>query len=47
MLLLIVGEFGYPEVEKLPYMVSLIAKQMPPLNPYRKTGLGHISYVPY
>ena len=33
--------------EKLPNMVSLIMKQMPPLNSYRKTGPEHVSYVPY
>ena len=34
-------------LEKLPYMVSPIMEQMPPLNSHRKTGPGHISYVPY
>ena len=34
-------------LEKLPYMVSLIVKQTPPLNLHRKTGPEHISYVPY
>jgi hypothetical protein len=33
--------------EKLPNMVSLIAKWMPPLNSHRKTGPGHVTYVPY
>ena len=34
-------------LEKLPYMVSLIMKQMPPMNSHQKTGPEHISYVPY
>ena len=35
------------KIKKLPNMVSLITKWTPPLNSHRKTGPGHISYVPY
>ena len=33
--------------EKLPNMVSLITKQMLPMNLHQKTGPEQISYVPY
>jgi hypothetical protein len=37
----------YTYFEKLPNMVSLITKWMPPSNSHQKTSPGHISYVPY